>query len=79
LFLPHGVDEVVTVDDCMLVARPMAIQQRARQALIRDANVPLEIKRQEIGHGIPVPGGSHKTATAGNKINVTMERVEIPE
>lgn len=79
-FMPKGHDDIITVDDCMLVARPTQIQAKARQALRHDAARPLQITEEQLGHGIPgVTGSDHPTATRGNAIKRTMERVEIPE
>jgi hypothetical protein len=79
IFLPKGTDDVIGVDDCMLVARPMAIQQRARERERANARAPLKIKEAEIGHGLPVSGGDHPSARSQNRINRTMERIEVPE
>lgn len=80
MFMPKGVDDVITVDDCMLVARPAEIQMQARRAMNRDAQRPLQITEEQLGHGIPgVTGSNHPTATRGNSIKRSMERVEIPE
>lgn len=78
MFLSKGVDDVITVDDCMLVARPAEIQAKARRAEQRDAARPLQIAEEQLGHGIPgVTGSNHKSVQ--NSIKRTMERVEIPE
>jgi hypothetical protein len=79
LFMPKGQDSVVTVDDCMLAARPMHIQQSARVRERRMARAPLAIKEAELGRGLNVPGGDHISATRQNSIKKTIERIEIPE
>jgi hypothetical protein len=80
MFLSKGIDDVITVDDCMLVARPVEIHQKARMAERREASRPLQIAEEQLGHGIPgVTGSNHPTATRGNTIKKSMERVEIPE
>ncbi len=80
MFLPKGSDDVIVVDDCMLVARPIQIHNKARQAEHREANRPLQIAEEQIGHGIQnVTGSTHPSATRGNIINKTVERIEIPE
>lgn len=79
LFLPKGVDEVIGVDDAMLVARPMAIHRKAREHEKKMARAPLAIKEAELGQGINVPGGNHPSATRQNRINKTVERIEVPE
>ena len=80
MFMSKGVDDVITVEDCMLVARPAEIQAKARRAEERDARMPLQIAEEQLGHGIPnVTGSNHPTATRGNQIKKSMERIEIPE
>jgi hypothetical protein len=79
-FMPKGQDDVITVDDCILVARPTEIDSKARMATRRDSSRPLQIVEESLGRGIPnVTGASHHTATRGNHINKRMERIEIPE
>lgn len=78
MFMSKGVDDVITVDDCMLVARPAEIQKKAKLAERREAGRPLQIAEEQLGHGIPgVTGSNHKSVQ--NSIKRTMERVEIPE
>lgn len=79
MFMPKGTDDVIGVDDCMLVARPMHIHQQAKKREKAQANSPINIRAAELGAGINVPGGNHPTAIAGNRINKTVERIEIPE
>lgn len=80
MFMPKGVDDVITVDDCMLVARPAEIQMQARREMHKEAQRPLQITEEQLGHGIPgVTGSNHPSATRQNSIKRTMERVEIPE
>lgn len=78
MFMSKGIDDVITVDDCMLVARPAEIQKKARTAERREASRPLQIAEEQLGHGIPgVTGSNHKSVQ--NSIKRTMERVDIPE
>jgi hypothetical protein len=78
MFLSKGVDDVITVDDCMLVARPAEIQKKAVREQRREATRPLQIAEEQLGHGIPgVTGSNHKSVQ--NSIKRSMERVEIPE
>jgi hypothetical protein len=80
MFMSKGLDDVITVEDCMLVARPAEIQAKARRAEKRDSMLPLQIAEEQLGHGIPnVTGSNHPTATRGNMIKKSLERVEIPE
>jgi hypothetical protein len=78
LFMPKGADEVITYDDCMLVARPMYLQQKSQQVQFREARRPVQVTEQAIGHGIPgVTGSDHVTALRGNQIKKTV--VNIPD
>lgn len=78
MFMSKGIDDAITVEDCLLVARPAEIQKKARVAERREAGRPLQIAEEQLGHGIPgVTGSSHKSVQ--NSIKRTMERVEIPE
>ena len=79
IFMPKGMDDVVRVDDAMLVARPMSIHQKARQRERLQAREPLRIKEVEVGAGLPISGGDHPSARAQNRINRTVERINIPE
>lgn len=79
LFMPKGVDDVIGVEDAMLVARPLAIHRKAREHERRAARAPLAIKEAELGQGINVPGGNHPSATRQNRINKTVERIDVPE
>lgn len=80
LFMSKGADQVIVHEDCMLVARPVEIQSKARMAQHREARRPLQITEDQLGRGIPgVTGGDHPTATRGNTIRKTLERIEIPE
>jgi hypothetical protein len=80
MFMPKGHDDVIVVDDCMLVARPAEIQAKARMMALRETRRPLQIAEEQLGRGIPgVTGSDHPTATRGNTIKKTMERIEIPE
>lgn len=77
-FMPKGLDDVITVDDCILCVRPVALHQKSRRAMERDAALPLQISEEQIGRGIPgVTGSDHKTVR--NTVKKTLERVEIPE
>lgn len=78
MFMPKGHDDAIAVDDCLLVARPAAIHNKAVMAQSRDANSRLRIIEEQLGHGIPnVTGSTHPTAR--NSIKKSVERVEIPD
>ena len=80
MFMSKGEEGPIVIDDCILCARPAEIQKKARAAERRDAVMPLQIAEEQLGHGIPnVTGSNHPTATRGNQIKKTMERIEIPE
>lgn len=78
LFMPKGHDDVIGVDDCMLVARPTSIHQKAMIQQSREANSRLRIIEEQLGHGIPnVTGSAHPTVR--NTIKKSVERIEVPE
>lgn len=81
MFMPKGQDDdPITVDDCLLVARPVEIHSKAKMLERREARRPLQIAEEQLGHGIPgVTGSDHPTAVRQNAIKTSMERVEIPE
>ena len=78
MFMPKGVDDVIGVEDCMLVARPMEIQRKAKQRERHQAGEPLRIKQAELGAGLNMPGGNHPSAIRQNRINITREGIEVP-
>lgn len=79
LFTTKGSEGVIAVDDCMLVARPTQIQQKAKMQERRQALAPVSITEQQIGRGLPVAGGNHPSATRGNHITKDQwERIDIP-
>lgn len=77
MFLPKGTDDVIGVDDCLLVARPIEIQQQSRARERKLAAEPLRIKQAELGAGLNIPGGDHPAARSQNRINVTREGIEV--
>jgi hypothetical protein len=80
-FMPKGLDDTpITVEDCMLATRPLSIHRKAQAAQDREASARLRTIEDQLGHGIPnVTGSNHPTATRGNHIRRSLERVEIPE
>lgn len=76
-FMPKGQDDAIVVDDCILMVRPVALHQKARRALDRDAALPLQISEEQIGRGIPGVTGSNDKSVR-NTVKKTLERVEIP-
>lgn len=79
MFLPKGQDDVITVDDAMLVARPAEIHAQAKLLDRRAALRPVQVTEAQFKSGIPnVTGADHVSARRGNMVNKTMERIEIP-
>lgn len=78
LFMPKGTGDVICVEDCMLVVRPIAIHDKSKARDKRNADEPLRIKVAELGAGLNIPGGNHPTATRGNKITISREGIEVP-
>lgn len=78
MFMPKGSDDVIGVDDCLLVARPMEIHQRSKQRERNLAAEPLRIKQAELGAGLNIPGGNHPSAVRQNHITVTREGIAVP-
>jgi hypothetical protein len=80
LFLPKGMDAVITVGDCMLTARPVEIQAKSKMYERQEARRPVRVVEEQIGKGLPgISGGDHPTARMGNTIKKSFERIEIPE
>lgn len=79
LFMPKGQnDSPICVDDCMLVARPLSLHSKAERAQRRDANLPMQIAEEQIGHGIPGVTGATGPSVR-NSIKKTVERIEVPD
>lgn len=78
MFMPKGTDDVICVDDCMLVARPMEIQRRSKERERYLAAEPLRIKQAELGAGLNIPGGNHPSAVRQNHITITREGIAVP-
>jgi hypothetical protein len=80
-FMPKGHDEPIVVDDCILMVRPVEIHAKSKLMERREANGRVQtIEAQMKTTGISgVSGANHPTATRGNMINKTVERIEIPE
>ncbi len=79
-FMPKGQDVPIVVDDCILMVRPIEIHAKAKMLERREANGRVQIIESQMKTtGIGVSGGNHPTATRGNSITKTMERIEIPE
>jgi hypothetical protein len=76
-FVPKDADEVIQVDDCLLVARPMGLHEKAKKEDRALANERLEAPMRTVREGINATGGRH--VSVRNQINVYEDRVEIPD
>jgi len=74
-----GLGDAIVTGGQTLMCRPLAIHEKARAAERRAAMEPLAASKQMLIEGVGVPGGDHPTARGGNRINVTRERIEVPE
>jgi hypothetical protein len=77
MFMPHGTDDVITVDDCMLVARPAEMNKRAQERQRVLATEPVESTEAVFRYGLSMPGGDH--ASVKNKLEKRFERISIPD
>jgi hypothetical protein len=72
--------DAITSGDAILLARPAALQAKARAALYKAAGEPIAATAYAVKEGIPnVTGADHPGARAGNHIRKTVERIDIPE
>ena len=79
-FMPKGQDDVIGVDDCMLVARPVEIDAKSRMANHREARRPLQVVEEQLGRGIPgVTGADVRQHGGQNTIKKSFERIEIQD
>jgi hypothetical protein len=80
-FLSKGSDGPIVVDGLALMARPLELSLKAKRAELAAAREAVMIKQQQLTGG-DLPGVSldsrHPTAVASNRINRTIEPVQIP-
>lgn len=80
-FMAKGQQGEITVDGLVLMARPLEMSIRSRQIDHRKAVEAVQIKQQQLTGG-DLPGvtldARHKSATASNRINKTIEPIAIP-
>ena len=81
MFMPRGADGEIKVDGMVLMARPEEITRKAKLSERRKAQEIIRIKEQALrGGDINTSLDSqHPSALQTNRINRTMERLEIPE
>jgi hypothetical protein len=79
-FVSKGSGEQIMNGDCILVARPMEIESKARFTMRRDAIAKVESAERTFKEtGIMnVTGANHPNALRGNHVTKTIERLEIP-
>jgi len=65
-------------DGLVLCVRPQFISAKARKAAAAAARVPIEGREKMLGAGVPgVTGGNHSSAIGFNRINRSVERIEV--
>ncbi len=76
-----GAKGEINVGGQVLMARPMYLSERARAAEIREAQERVALKQAQLTGG-DLPGVSldsqHPSALRSNRINRTVERIDIP-
>lgn len=81
MFMPKGAKGEIMVDGLVLMMRPKELTERASHNERRKAAEVIHIKEQQFKGG-DIAGVSldtqHKSALGYNKINKTIERIEIP-
>jgi len=81
-FMSRGASGEITVDGLVLMARPLELSIRARKEDQRRAREVVSIKQQQLTGG-DLPGVTldtrHSSALSSNRINRTIEAVEIPK
>lgn len=80
-FMPKGAQGEINVDGLVLMARPMKFTILARKRDQQRAEEAVRIKQQQLTGG-DLPGvtldAKHVSAVRTNRINKTIERIEIP-
>ena len=72
---------VTEIGGSVLCVRPMHISDKARQAERDKSQAVLDLRRQYLTEGVPLQSGAgrHPSAIASNKLNRSLERVDVPE
>ena len=81
MFMPKGMEGEVRVEACVLMARPAELSKKASRADKRRAMESVMIKENQLlGGDLPnVSAADHPSAVRSNRINKTVERIQIPE
>lgn len=78
-FTPKGASGEIEVDGLTLMARPVEFSKKADAREHRKAVDAVRIKEQAWrGGDLGVSGADHPSALASNRVNRTVERIEIP-
>ena len=78
-FVPKGHTGEIEVDGLTLMARPANYSKKATERENRKAQDAVRIKEQSWRGGeLGITGADHPSALASNRINRSMERIEIP-
>lgn len=81
MFMAKDAPGEITVHGLVLMARPIELSQKAKQADRRKAMEQVLIKEQSLrGGDLPITlDPRHPSAINTNRINKTVERIEIPD
>lgn len=81
MFMPKGKEGEITVHGLVLMARPLEFSMKAKKEDRRKAMEQVLIKEAALrGGDIPVTlDARHQTALVSNRINKSIERIEIPD
>jgi hypothetical protein len=71
----------ITMDDAVLMARPLVMTQKAKKRELQKAREQVMIKEAALRSGTEVnaSGAMHPTAVASNRINRSYETLTIPD
>jgi hypothetical protein len=80
-FMAKGATGEITMDDAVLMARPLELSIKAKRRDKQRAVEQVRIKEAALKNGVDTlaMGANHPTAIASNKINRTYERLTIPQ
>jgi hypothetical protein len=71
--------DAIQVGGVVLCCRSLSIHRKALEAQRRLADQPVADTKDRVIRGLDVPGGSDPAALRQNRINKSLERIEIPE
>jgi hypothetical protein len=81
MFMPKGADGEIQLEGLVLMARPSEMTRKAKLADRRNADEAIRIKEQALRGGDLNTSldSQHPSALKTNRINRTMERIQIPD